>query len=84
MDCVVHGVAESDTTEPLSLPGCSDSKQSACGVGDAGSIPETGRCSEEGLATHSSILAWRIPWMDRGAWGAIVHGVANSRTRLND
>ena len=48
MDCVVHGVAESDTTEPLSLPGCSDSKQSACGVGDAGSIPETGRCSEEG------------------------------------
>ena len=62
MDCVVHGVAESDTTEPLSLPGCSDSKQSACGVGDAGSIPETGRCSEEGLATHSSILAWRIPW----------------------
>ena len=24
---------------------------------------------EEGLATHSSILAWRIP-MDRGAWGA--------------
>ena len=30
---------------------------------------------EEGIATHSSILAWRIP-MDRGAWQAIVHGVA--------
>ena len=28
---------------------------------------------EEGMATHSSILAWRIP-MDRGAWWAIVHG----------
>ena len=27
---------------------------------------------EEGMATHSSILAWRIP-MDRGAWRAIVH-----------
>ena len=30
---------------------------------------------EKGIATHSSILPWRIP-MDRGAWGAIVHGVA--------
>ena len=29
---------------------------------------------EEGIATHSSILAWRIP-MDRGAWWAIVHRV---------
>ena len=29
---------------------------------------------EEGMATHSSILAWRIP-MDRGAWWAIVHRV---------
>ena len=29
---------------------------------------------EEGMATHSSILAWRIP-MDRGAWRAVVHGV---------
>ena len=33
---------------------------------------------EEGMATHSSILAWRIP-MDRGAWWAIVHGVAKSQ-----
>ena len=31
----------------------------------------------KGTATHSSILAWRIP-MDRGAWWAIVHGVAKS------
>ena len=29
---------------------------------------------EEGMATHSSILAWRIP-MNRGAWRATVHGV---------
>ena len=34
---------------------------------------------EEGMATHSSILAWRIP-MDRGAWQAAVHGVAKSWT----
>ena len=28
---------------------------------------------KEGTATHSSILAWRIP-LDRGAWWATVHG----------
>ena len=38
---------------------------------------------EEGVATHSSILAWRIP-MDRGAWRATVLGVAKSQTCLND
>ena len=32
---------------------------------------------EEGMATHSSILAWRIP-RDRGDWWATVHGVAES------
>ena len=35
---------------------------------------------EEGKATHSSILAWSIPWT--GAWWATVHGVAKSWTRL--
>ena len=34
---------------------------------------------EEGMATHSSNLAWRIP-TDRGAWWAPVHGVVKSRT----
>ena len=36
---------------------------------------------EEGVATPSSVLAWRIPWT--GAWRASVHGVAKSRARLN-
>ena len=38
---------------------------------------------EEDRATHSSILAWRIP-MDRGAWWATVHGVTKSQTQLSD
>ena len=37
---------------------------------------------EEGMATHSSVLAWRIP-RDRGAWWATISGVAQSPTGLN-
>ena len=37
---------------------------------------------EEGMATHSSILAWRIP-MDKGAWWATVQGVAKSQMQLS-
>ena len=36
---------------------------------------------EEDMATHSTILAWRIP-MTRGAWWATVHRVAKSQTQL--
>ena len=38
---------------------------------------------EEGMATHSSNLAWRIP-TDRGAWWATVQGVTKSRTQLSN
>ena len=38
---------------------------------------------EEGMTTHSSILSWRIP-VDRGAWQATVHGVANSRIYVTE
>ena len=38
---------------------------------------------EESMATHPSVLAWRIP-MDRRAWWATVHGVAKSWTQLSD
>jgi len=63
--------------------GGSDSKQSACNAGDLGSVPGWEGPLEEGMATHSSILAWRIP-MDRGAWWVAVHVVVESRTRLSD
>ena len=38
---------------------------------------------EEGITTHSSILAWRIP-KDKGARGAKVHEVTNIWTQLSD
>ena len=38
---------------------------------------------EDGMATYSSILAWRIP-MDRGAWWATVQGVTKSQTQLSN
>ena len=63
----------------LGFPGGSDGKESACNVGDLGSIPGLGRSLEEGMATHSSVLAWRVP-MDRGAWQATDHGVTESDT----
>ena len=37
---------------------------------------------EEGMATHSSILAWEISWTEE-AGKATVHGVANSWTQLS-
>ena len=46
----------------LGFPGGSDGKEAACNVGDLSSIPGLGRSPlEEGMATRSSNLAWRIP-----------------------
>ena len=53
------------------FPADSDGKASAYNAGLPGSIPGSGDPLEKGLATHSSILAWKIP-MDRGAWQATV------------
>ena len=46
------------------FPGGSKVKASACNVGDLGLIPGSGRLLEKEMATHSSILAWRIPWTE--------------------
>ena len=46
------------------FPGGSDSKESPCNAGDLGSILSQEDPLEEGMATHSSILAWRIPWTE--------------------
>ena len=62
----------------LGFPCDSAGKESACNVGNLGSIPDLGRSpGEKGKATHSNILAWRILW-------TTVHGVAKSWTLLSD
>ena len=48
----------------MDLPGDSDSKESACNVGDQGSTPGQEDLLEKGRVTHCSILAWRIPWTE--------------------
>ena len=46
------------------FPGGSDGKASAYNAGDLGLIPGLGRSPGEGMATHSSTLAWKIPWTE--------------------
>ena len=53
-------------------------KKSACNAGDPVQSLGWEDPLEKGMANHPSILAWKI--MDRGAWCAIVHGVAKSWT----
>ena len=45
-------------------PGGSGGKESACNAGDPGLIPGQENPLEKTMATHSSILAWRIPWTE--------------------
>ena len=46
------------------FPGGSDSKESTCSEGDL--VPPLGweDSLEKGMATHSSVLAWRLPWTE--------------------
>ena len=59
------------------FPGGSDGKESTCHKETWVWFLGWEDHLEEGIPTHSSILAWRIP-MDRGAWWATVHGLAKS------
>ena len=66
----------------MGFPGGSVGKASDCNAGDLGLIPGSDPWVrkiplEKGMATHSSILTWRIP-MDRGDWQAAVHGITES------
>ena len=61
------------------FPGDSVVENAPAHTGDLGSIPGWGRPQEEGMATCSSILAWRIPWTEEPV-EATVHGLAESDT----
>jgi len=53
----------------LDFPGGSDSKNVCLQCGRPGFDPWGGKIPlEKEMATHSSTLAWKIPWMDGGAW----------------
>ena len=48
----------------MGFSGGSDGKGSACNAGDPGSVPGWENPLEKGMAAHSSILPWRIPWTE--------------------
>ena len=61
----------------MGYPGGLVGKESACNAEDLGRSLDWDYPLEEGMTTHSSILAWRIP-MGIVAWSATVHGVAQT------
>ena len=65
----------------MGFPDGSDGKESTCNAGELVQSLGWEDPLEEGIATHSSILAWRIP-MDRRAWRDTVHGVTKNQTPL--
>ena len=86
--CRQWGCKESDTTGRLNNTEChmgfsGDSvvKNPPANAGDASSIPGREEPLEKKMATHSSILAWKILWTEEPGEAA-VHGVAKSQTRL--
>ena len=69
----------------MGFPGGSEVKASACKVGDPGSVPGWGRSPGEGMATHSSILAWRMPWTEEpGRLQSVGQKESDTTERLSD
>ena len=67
----------------MGFPFGSDGKEFTHNVGDLGSIPGSGRSPGEGNGNPFQYSFLENP-MDRGAWGATVHGVAKSQTPLRN
>ena len=66
---------------PVDFPAGSDGKESASNAGDLGSIPGSGTSAGDGNPLQYSCL--ENP-MDRGAWQAIVYGIAKSQTQMSN
>ena len=74
-------VAQADKTNHhinalLGFPGGSVVRNMRACAGEPGLTPVSENSLKKKMATHPSILAWRIP-MDRGAWKATVHGITS-------
>ena len=65
------------------FPGSSAGKESTCNAGDLGSIPGLGRSSGGGHGNPLQYSYLENP-MEGGTWKAVVHGVAEGRTRLSN
>ena len=61
------------------FPGGTVGKSLPANAGDAGLIPGSGRSLEEEISSHSSILAWEIPWTEEPG-GLQSTGVTKSQT----
>ena len=77
----VHSFCQQIFTE-ASFPGGSDGKESACSAGDLGSSLGREDSLEKGMAAHSSILAWRIPWTEEP--GGLLSTGSQSWARMSD
>ena len=66
----------------MGLPRWLRDKETTCQAGNVGLIPGSGRPLEKEMATHSSILAWRIPWTEEPG-ELTVRGVTKSRAQLS-
>ena len=67
----------------MDFSGSSDDKASAYNAGDLGLIPGSGRSPGEGNGNPLQYSCLENP-MDRGPWGATIHGVAKSQTQLSN
>ena len=66
----------------MGFPSDSDSKESACNVGDTGSTPGSERSPGEGNGNPLQYSCLENA-MDRGAWRGTVHGITKSQAQLN-
>ena len=65
------------SSQNVGSPGGSDGKESACNAGDLDAIPRLGRSLGEKNSKPLQYSCLENP-MERGAWGATIHGVAES------
>ena len=77
------GIFDESSKPSLGFPGGSDSKESACNVGDPGLIPGSRRFPGEGNGNPLQYSCLKNP-MERGAWQATAHGVAKRWAGLSN